>query len=819
MAKRKQPTAIVSQPEPDYGVLVTGISELLIQARRMSVRSTNSILTATYWEIGRRIVEFEQGGKARAEYGEGLLKRLGKDLIAQHGRGFSWRNLFRMRGFYLAWEILPTPSAIFEARVRQPHSHGANMPEICQTVSGASAPDEGFSFGGVDAANRKTTSAKSRARKILQTPSAELPQDEGIFSAGADTGKGQTPSAEPPFGVVIRRPSETPSAAYAGVFPLAWSHYVRLMSVVSLKPAPSTRPKPSGAAGPCGSWTGRSTPSSTNARRTRNARPPCWPRARSRSPKTPMTVEDELRDPYLLEFLNLKDEYSETELEEALIRHLEWFLLELGTGFTFVARQKRIRIGGTWYRIDLLLYHRGLRCLVVIDLKTGRVHPCRCRADEPVPELRQTAPDAARRGRPGGHHPLLGEGRRGGGIRDRRHPGQGVRVQVPDEPAGQRDPAAGNPEYPARPGRPFGGEIRARSGIITMEAAHKKILKAISLELRHLLEGQYDASPKWQPGDLEKRLAAIGVRRDREPVSVDELAHLAPADQKARQVVDAYLKLRAEAGVSREDAVAEFVRETAYTWANRLLALRCMEARELIDEVILQKPAYGGRSLEHHRLAQRQPELCAGEDDGLLAALDKVFAEQARHLPMLFDPEAPGVALKPSAPAIKRCVALLSGTEAVRGQEPATGDVFKAPDALGWAYQYWNTEEKDRVFTKVRTQKGAKIEGADIVPATQLYTESYMVKFLVQNSLGATWMGMHPESKLSEKWEYYVRDADRAPVERKPIAEVTFLDPACGSGHFLLEAFDLCYDMYKRKIAACDSGALCVSHRDLSVDP
>lgn len=63
-----------------------------------------------------------------------------------------------------------------------------------------------------------------------------------------------------------------------------------------------------------------------------------------------------------------------------------------------------------------------------------------------------------------------------------------------------------------------------------------------------------------------KRLAAIGVRRDREPVSVDELAHVAPADQKARQVVDAYLKLRAEAGVSREDAVAEFGRETAYTW-------------------------------------------------------------------------------------------------------------------------------------------------------------------------------------------------------------------------------------------------------------
>lgn len=332
-----------------------------------------------------------------------------------------------------------------------------------------------------------------------------------------------------------------------------------------------------------------------------------------------------------------------------------------------------------------------------------------------------------------------------------------------------------------------------------MEAQHKKILKAVSLELRHLLEGSYDGAGNWHPGDLEQRLAAIGVRRDRESVKADELPHLAPIDQKARQVVDAYLQLRAEAGVAREEAVAEFVRETAYTWANRLLALRCMEARELIDEVILQKPAYGGRSLEHHRLAQRQPELCTGEDDGLLAVLDKVFAEQAPRLPMLFNPDAPGVALKPSAAAVKRCTALLSGTEAVPGREPATSGIFKASDAFGWAYQYWNTDEKDRVFEKVRTVKGAKIAGADIVPATQLYTEDYMVKFLVQNSLGATWMEMHPQSKLAENWEYYVKDADRAPVNAKPVAEITFLDPACGSGHFLLEAFDLFYTLYQEE--------------------
>jgi hypothetical protein len=70
--------------------------------------------------------------------------------------------------------------------------------------------------------------------------------------------------------------------------------------------------------------------------------------------------------------LGLKDEYSESEVEEALIRHLEAFLLELGGDFAFIGRQRRLRIGDTWYRVDLLFFHRRLRCLVVIDLKTGR---------------------------------------------------------------------------------------------------------------------------------------------------------------------------------------------------------------------------------------------------------------------------------------------------------------------------------------------------------------------------------------------------------------------------------------------------------------
>lgn len=85
-----------------------------------------------------------------------------------------------------------------------------------------------------------------------------------------------------------------------------------------------------------------------------------------------MTPEEAVKDPFVLEFLDLKDEYSESDLEAALIQHMADFLLELGDDFAFVGRQRRLRLDDTWFRIDLLFFHRRLRCLVVIELKTGK---------------------------------------------------------------------------------------------------------------------------------------------------------------------------------------------------------------------------------------------------------------------------------------------------------------------------------------------------------------------------------------------------------------------------------------------------------------
>jgi predicted nuclease of restriction endonuclease-like (RecB) superfamily len=169
--------------------------------------------------------------------------------------------------------------------------------------------------------------------------------------------------------------SPTPLDAPADLFPLPWSHYVRLLSVDD----PAARVFYEAEA-LRGGWSVRQLDRQISTQffeRVRHARRPAALLARGQraEPEDYVSAAEEIRDPYLLEFLDLKDEYSEEELEEALIRHLEWFMLELGVGFTFVARQKRILIDHVWYRMDLVFFHRLLKCLVIVDLKIGAFSP------------------------------------------------------------------------------------------------------------------------------------------------------------------------------------------------------------------------------------------------------------------------------------------------------------------------------------------------------------------------------------------------------------------------------------------------------------
>jgi len=297
---------------PGYSGLLDGVSDLLEAARRASARTVNAFMTATYWEVGRRIVEFEQGGAKRAVYGEQLLKRLASDLTARLGRGFSVQNIENMRLFYGV----------------------CGTKEISQTLSG----------------------------KLTLT----LP-------ASSSTKKSQTLSG------ISQKPRGTPQAIpfnlsdIARAFPLPWSHYVLLIrrsrspEAFAFYQTEALR----------GGWSVRQLQRQMDSQfyeRTALSRNKAAMLAKGGKarPGDAVSAVEEIRHPLVLEFLGLRDEYSESDLEDALIRHLETFLLELGNDFTFVGRQRRLRIDDEWYRVDLLFFHRRLRCLVIFDLKLGR---------------------------------------------------------------------------------------------------------------------------------------------------------------------------------------------------------------------------------------------------------------------------------------------------------------------------------------------------------------------------------------------------------------------------------------------------------------
>lgn len=283
----------VTHPEPKpYDSMLAEVVGLLESARRASARVVNAVMTATYWKVGQRIVEFEQGGKERAGYGEQLLERLSADLTARFKRGFSVDNLELMRRFY----------------------HAYQPGQISETLSRNSEP-------GV----------------ISET----LPRELGIGDL-------------------------------AKAFSLPWSHYVRLLSVEK----PEAR-KFYEEEALRGGWPVRQLDrqvSSLFYERTLLSRDKAAMLNKGAVPRRDEVPapEEEIKDPFVLEFLGLKDEYSESDIEAALIQKLESFLLELGGDFTFVGRQRRLRIGNEWFRVDLVFFHRILRCLVVIDLKAGK---------------------------------------------------------------------------------------------------------------------------------------------------------------------------------------------------------------------------------------------------------------------------------------------------------------------------------------------------------------------------------------------------------------------------------------------------------------
>ena len=249
-----------------YGQLIRNIGSLLETGKKQAVSAVNQAMVRTYWEIGKHIVEYEQAGNEKAEYGSETLKRLSRDLTERYGNGFGMSNINKMRKFYSLYPILQTVSA------KLSWSHYVELLKIEDYM------ERSFYLKECEQENWGVRELRRQMKSML-------------------------------FQRLVLSKEKT--------------EVIRL---------------------------------STEGQVVEKA-------------------EDILKDPYVFEFVGLPElpVYKEGDLENALVDNLSQFLVELGKGFTYVGRQRKINIGGRIYKVDLVFYHRILKCFVLIDLKRGEV--------------------------------------------------------------------------------------------------------------------------------------------------------------------------------------------------------------------------------------------------------------------------------------------------------------------------------------------------------------------------------------------------------------------------------------------------------------
>lgn len=279
--------------------------------------------------------------------------------------------------------------------------------------------------------------------------------------------------------------------------------------------------------------------------------------------------------------------------------------------------------------------------------------------------------------------------------------------------------------------------------------------------------------------DALRALAVAETSRPSYLNDVDNSLRLALRD-KARQIGDD------TAGGGAD--LTNLMREVAYEQWHRLLFARFLEVNGL-----LRHPEFRDTSLTLEDCTDLADDLC--EPDGWSVAAR--FASEI--LPGVFRLDDPAVQVRFATEHRLELEKILLSLPA---------DVFVTEDALGWVYQFWQTAEKKRV-----NESGVKIGGADLSPVTQLFTENYMVRFLLENSLGAWWAARHPNSPLIDSWDYLRRLDDGTPAagtfDEWPAtaAEVTVMDPCCGSGHFLVAMFGMLWRMRAEEDGLCPADA------------
>ena len=291
------------------------------------------------------------------------------------------------------------------------------------------------------------------------------------------------------------------------------------------------------------------------------------------------------------------------------------------------------------------------------------------------------------------------------------------------------------------------------------------------LDIRRLIQQAFD-----------NRFSRMGLKAET-PVPVDSLP--VEAQQKRNKLDEIMGNHLQELGGDYLQARQATINECVFTLFNRIAAIKVMEAKELFPEIITRRKENAGRSFEHNAWLEEHPEERGAEREGLKHFLADQFDRLGENIP-LYKADYP-YALMPTADELHEIIEKFNGIE----EDADCGtEVWKGDDILGWLYENFNAVEKEALKTS-----GEKTEYDKVSLQSQVYTPQWVVKFLVDNTLGKSYLEMFPDSSIKEK--YQIANAPTMQMQHpKDLREMKVLDPACGSGNFLIYAFSLLYDLY-----------------------
>lgn len=316
-----------------------------------------------------------------------------------------------------------------------------------------------------------------------------------------------------------------------------------------------------------------------------------------------------------------------------------------------------------------------------------------------------------------------------------------------------------------------------------MDKPVRNAIERATQAIRHLLEDEFEAQLE---GTFD--ILASGS------VSATGGGALTQEQAGHRTAIVAAIERKRAAGMKPDEAVADYVRDAAFTTLNRFVALKMLEARGLVQQCVSRGPDSAG----YGEFAGLAPGLLLlPEGRGYRLYLESIFDELSTEIKVLFDRRDPATALWPRRAAFEALLTFLNS--------PELDGIWADDETIGWVYQYFNGAEERK---KMRDESQAPRNSRELAVRNQFFTPRYVVQFLVDNTLGRTWVEMHGGgTQLLESCEYLVRPIDEpfGTRPRKDPRDLRILDPACGSGHFLLYSFDLLLSIYEEAWAAADA--------------